>query len=278
VAAADGLTVSEDGSGATFTVRLADEPTADVTIGLASTDTTEGVLDPQRLTFTPAAWDTALDVVVTGVDDHLDDGDVAFTALVLPAVSDDPRYDGVDGDDVALTNGDDDEAGFFFDPTAELVTDEFGGSDTFTVRLTSEPRDAVVVELSCSDATEGRVVPGSLTWTAGSWGVEQRVEVVGVNDGDHDGDISFEVILSPATSADPAYAALDSAVVAVINLDRETGGCGSGCAAGVHPANAGWLAALLAALIAIPGSSPSSGRRRQALGASSPARSRQATE
>jgi hypothetical protein len=45
---------------------------------------------------------------VTGVDDMLVDGDVGYAIQVLPAISDDTRYHGLDADDVSLVNRDND--------------------------------------------------------------------------------------------------------------------------------------------------------------------------
>ena len=52
-----GLTTTEAGGTATFTVVLTSRPVADVTIGLSSSDTTEGTVSPSSLTFTSANWD-----------------------------------------------------------------------------------------------------------------------------------------------------------------------------------------------------------------------------
>ena len=70
-----GLTTTEAGGTATFTVVLTAQPTADVTIALSSSDTTEGTVSPASLTFTGANWNTPQTVTVTGVDDLLADGD-----------------------------------------------------------------------------------------------------------------------------------------------------------------------------------------------------------
>ena len=66
---------------------LTTQPTADVTIGLSSSDTTEGTVAPASLTFTTANWNVAQTVTVTGVDDALDDGAVAYTIVTAAAVS-----------------------------------------------------------------------------------------------------------------------------------------------------------------------------------------------
>ena len=74
---------------------LTTQPTADVTIALSSSDTTEGTVVPASLTFTSANWNVAQTVTVTGVDDVLDDGDVAYTIVTAAAISADANYNGV---------------------------------------------------------------------------------------------------------------------------------------------------------------------------------------
>ena len=54
-------------------------PTDDVTIALSSSDPTEGTVAPASLTFTSGNWNVAQTATVTGVDDALDDGDIAYS-------------------------------------------------------------------------------------------------------------------------------------------------------------------------------------------------------
>ena len=76
-----GLMTTEAGGTATFTVVLDAQPTADVTHrALSSDDTGEGTVSAAALTFTAATWNTAQTVTVTGVNDDLDDGDIAYTS------------------------------------------------------------------------------------------------------------------------------------------------------------------------------------------------------
>ena len=50
-------------------------------------------------------------VTVTGVDDALDDGDVAYSIVTAAATSADVLYNGINAADVAVTNTDNDAAG-----------------------------------------------------------------------------------------------------------------------------------------------------------------------
>lgn len=110
-----GITVSsisgnttEAGGTATFTVVLDSAPTADVTIGLSSGDTTEGTLSISSLTFTTLNWSTPQVVTVTGVEDTLDDGDVAYSIITAAATSADTNYNSLNAADVSVTNTDND--------------------------------------------------------------------------------------------------------------------------------------------------------------------------
>ena len=106
VAPTSGLVTTESGTTATFQVVLQKQPTADVTMGLSSGDTTEGSLSVSSLTFTAANWNIPQTVTVTGVDDIIPDGDIPFTIVTSPLTSTDPKFSGVNPDDVSLTNRD----------------------------------------------------------------------------------------------------------------------------------------------------------------------------
>src|SRR5205823_5847902 len=69
-----GLVTTEAGGTATFTVKLNSQPTANVTIGLSSSDLAEGTVAPASLTFTAVNWATPQTVTVTGVNDAVADG------------------------------------------------------------------------------------------------------------------------------------------------------------------------------------------------------------
>ena len=82
-----GLTTTEAGGTATFTVVLNAQPTADVTIGLSSSDPTEGTVGAGEPDVYERNWNVAQTVTVTGVDDRLDDGNVVYTILTAPATA-----------------------------------------------------------------------------------------------------------------------------------------------------------------------------------------------
>ncbi|MBI5056776.1 MAG: hypothetical protein HZB61_09200 [Nitrospirae bacterium] len=104
-----GLATTEAGGRATFTVKLNSRPTANVTIGISSSDTTEGRVSPASLTFTSANWNTAQTVTVRGVNDYITDGDIAYSIITAAAVSADVNYNGMNAANVSVTNKDNDD-------------------------------------------------------------------------------------------------------------------------------------------------------------------------
>ena len=95
---------------------------------------------PASLTFTAANWNTAQTVTVTGVDDGLDDGDIAYSIVTAAATSATANYNGLNPATSSVTNTDNDTSGITVTPTSGLTTTEAGGTATFTVVLTRSRR------------------------------------------------------------------------------------------------------------------------------------------
>ncbi len=104
-----GLTTSEAGATAAFTVVLSSAPTGNVTLPIVVSDTTEGSTTVAALTFTPANWNVYQTVIVTGVDDTVDDGDVTYAVNVGPSSSTDANYNGLPAQSVSIINFDNDD-------------------------------------------------------------------------------------------------------------------------------------------------------------------------
>lgn len=160
-------------------------------------------------------------VVVTGVDDRIDDGDVAFSIRLGAAVSTDPTYQGIDAADVTLANRDDDVAGVTVAGVSGNQTSELGTTVTFTIRLESEPTAEVRVPIASSDTTEGVVSTTAVVFNATNWNVPQLVTATGVDDASSDGPIAYDVVIGGFVSADPRYAGLNPADIALVNVDNE---------------------------------------------------------
>ena len=93
---------------------------------------------------------------MTGQDDDIDDGAVAYSIVLDNVASTDGNYSALDPADVSVTNDNDDTAGF----TVSAIsgnTSESGATATFTVVLDSEPTASVTIDVASNDATEGLV-------------------------------------------------------------------------------------------------------------------------
>ncbi|HIK09192.1 MAG TPA: hypothetical protein IGS52_02815, partial [Oscillatoriaceae cyanobacterium M33_DOE_052] len=217
-----GLATTEAGGTATFTVVLNTQPTANVTINLTSDNPAEGTVNQPSLTFTPANWNTAQTVTVTGVDDLVADRDIAYNIITAPATSTDANYNGINGADVVVSNSDNETPGITVTPTAGLATTEAGETATFTVVLNTQPTADVTINLSSDNTAEGIVNQPSLTFTPANWNTAQTVTVRGVDDLIADRDIAYNIITAPATSTDANYNGINGADVTVTNTDDDS--------------------------------------------------------
>ena len=104
-----GLITKETGVKASFTVVLKSQPTADVTVPIASRDTTEGTVSTSLLRFTSTNWNVAQTVIVTGVNDSIRDGNILYTIDLASSQSSDLNYNGMSVADVQVTNQDDEK-------------------------------------------------------------------------------------------------------------------------------------------------------------------------
>ncbi|MGK5091042.1 carboxypeptidase regulatory-like domain-containing protein [Deltaproteobacteria bacterium TL4] len=214
---------SETGTKATFTVKLSSQPTSEVTLPLASGDETEGALSPLSLTFTLDNWNAEQIVSVIGLNDLIVDGDKVYSVAIGPAISSDSGYDGLDPEDMSVTNKS-------ADPTPGVTISALSGSTfetgeiaSFTMALNTEPQAEVTFPVSSDTLTEGTVAPASLTFTALNWKVPQMITIKGVADDEVDGDKIFKVVIGASTSTDSFYNTLDPADVPVTNRDMTAG-------------------------------------------------------
>jgi len=81
--------------GLEFVVRVTLDtvPTGNVTVTATSSDTSEGVVTPDSLVFTPENYNIAQTLTIRGVDDDVVDGDIPYT-ISFKVTSTDERYDG----------------------------------------------------------------------------------------------------------------------------------------------------------------------------------------
>ena len=138
-----------------------------------------------------ASWNTGVVVTVTGVDDAIVDGNIAYTINTGNVTSSDPFYNALTAasvGDVAVTNNDNDTPSVIVS-TISGPTTEAGGTAIFTVSLGTMPSSPVTIALSSSDLTEG-TVPANVVVPVASWNMGVVVTVTGVDDVIVDGNIA----------------------------------------------------------------------------------------
>ena len=215
------LTTSESGTSASFNVTLASIPAGNVTVNLANGNPAQGTLSTSSLTFTILNWNVAQTVTVTGLDDHVVNGNQTYQ-IMGSATSIDPLYNGLAITPVTVVNQEADVAGFIVTPTS-LTTSETGTSASFAVTLTSQPTSTVTINLINGNPAQGSLSTNVLTFDATNWNVAQSVTVTGLDDHIVNGNQIYQ-IMGRASSADAVYNGMNITPVTVVNQEADVAG------------------------------------------------------
>ena len=170
------LAVTE-GASASYTVKLATQPTGPVTVTVGGTAGTDLSVTENTLTFSTTNWNTAQPVEVTAGQD---DDAVEDTATLTHTASG-GDYASV-SKDLTVTVTDNDTPGLVLSKTTLAVTE--GASASYTVKLATQPTGPVTVTVDGTAGTDLSVTENTLTFSTTNWNTAQPVEVTAGQDDD----------------------------------------------------------------------------------------------
>lgn len=188
-----------------FSVRLTRRPDTNVVIDVLSSDIGEGVPDQNELVFTPQNFDQPQTVTVTGVNDDESDGDQAYEVTLTTTDQSDSAYRNLPVTTVMLTNRDDDIPALIVGAANPGTTTEAGGTSQIAVRLQTQPIGEVRVSAVSGDTSEGIISGNPLTFDATNWNSDQTITVIGQDDTVVDGNIVYQITLTPSSTTDANY-------------------------------------------------------------------------
>ncbi len=179
--------VVAEGSTATYTVRLATQPNATVTVAVArragsDQDADVSLASGAALTFTTDDWNVEQRVTVAAAED----ADGANGSATLWHTASGGGYDGVTGE-VNVTELDDETLAITLSAAALAVPE--GGEASYGVRLATLPTGSVTVKVAQSadgarDADLAVTAGASLTFTTANWNTDQTVTIAAAEDPD----------------------------------------------------------------------------------------------
>ena len=174
-----------------YSVRLATQPTAAVSVAVASDDRAVSVdadSTPQTrtLAFTATNWSTPQTVTATAAEDD----DASDERVTITHAASGGDYEDVAASLAAQTTDDDEPAIMVLASTLTASGVDEGGAATYSVRLATEPEGAVTVAVAASGGVSvdlNDVQAGeqpSLHFDAASWNVARTAVVRGLPDAD----------------------------------------------------------------------------------------------
>ncbi len=170
------LTVGE-GESATYTVKLALQPTGNVTVTTGGTSGTDLSLNRSTLTFSTGSWNSPQTVRVTARQDE----NRSHDSETITHTASGGGYGSV-SEDLPVTVTDDDVPDLVFSP-ASLTVGE-GESATYTVKLAARPDSDVSLDVDAFSGDNLTLDKYELTFTTNNWNNPQRVRVTAGHDPD----------------------------------------------------------------------------------------------
>ncbi len=194
-----------EGETASYAVALTGPPAEAVTVTPASSNPDVATVG-EPLVFRPNNWDTPQRITVTGVADD----DAVVESVTVTHVVAGGDYDGVTAADVAVNITESQHAGLTVTPEAVSLLE--GSSVGYSVALTSEPTDGVIVKVEPQGA--GVILtPATLTFTPQDWRAPQKVLLTAMPDSDS----NDETVRLTLTASGADYEGVVSTVIAEVS-------------------------------------------------------------
>lgn len=202
--------------------RLTSKPRSNVTLEITSDEHERIRISPSVLTFTNTNWNTPTPVVISAIDNVIDDGDVSITITAI-ASSSDKRYNGVKSVPFVVNVIDNDVAGIVYYSSASAVT-EAGATVQLSCKLNSKPISDVTLNINSNKPDRLLISSSALTFTQHNWNTLQHVVISANNDAFVNGDVTATVTLSTSSEGDSIYNELKSVTLPITIIDNDVAG------------------------------------------------------
>lgn len=209
----DSLDLVEGGSSVGYTVRLASQPVANVTVTVNAGS--QLTMTPSILVFTPYNWNIPRSVSARAVDDKLAEGDQSYTITIV-ANSTSATYNNVRAE-LPANIADNDfptilvnqpQPGYLLEGTARIYTMTLSYPPTAPVTVTPLPDDGLFVS------------PSAMVFTRANWNIPHTLTIAALEDSDIQGEHTG-VITHTVASDDPIFdgMAIDDVNLTILDND-----------------------------------------------------------
>lgn len=222
------LVVSEAGEGGRIEISLNRPPVSTTPVRLLVTSANPGevLALPHELLFDQNNATLPQAIILSGVDEFIDDGDQTVLVQIAVSADSDPDFAALPPTSLSVLNIDNDTAGLTLNLTGpqRILESE---STTLALTLTSQPTAEVSVILQATLRPPGQtgdllfeLVPLSATIQPSQWNNPLSLRLLTTDNGLDNLDQIVDVRLTQVQSADPNYAGQSAPDVAIDVIDR----------------------------------------------------------
>ncbi|WP_309895920.1 PQQ-dependent sugar dehydrogenase [Archangium sp.] len=196
-----------EGGRTVFTVRLAEAPTAPVTVRVTRASGSEdlSLASDATLTFSPTDWSVPQGVTLAAAEDEDVDADTATFTVTSEGLAD---------ESVMVTAIDNNSPRLVLSTAQVLIAEN--GTATFNVSLSKRPTGNVTVNVVRTQGDEDITVQdgATLTFTVSNWNLPKTVTLRAGSDADYLNGVATLTVAAPGLDARPVEALEDDEAVA----------------------------------------------------------------
>lgn len=217
------ISLIEGGDPVSLKFNLKSKPLEDITVGFTGYDQNRLEISSTQLVFTQDDWGEPQEVILTAIDDEVDNSGTIDTTITISLSGDGGSYDSVTDSLLRVTIENNDTAGVEYSSKEDIELIEGGQSVTREFWLSSKPESSVTLNFLTSNTSRLTVTPSSLTFTPSNWESHLSVTLAPATDNNLvEGDVDVTVSITVDESSDLKYLdlELDSINVRVLDNDK----------------------------------------------------------
>ena len=217
------LSVTEGASNDIFGFVLSDQPSSTVIINLTVTPTSQFTVSPNSFSFSNSNWNSTQSVTIRAIDDVLLDGTVTGELILQFDPSSDDCFEGLGPINYNVSVIDNETAGYILSPIIGTLIESDTTNAQFTVILSTQPINDVIIDFINSDTTEKTLNVSSIIFSNLTWNVTQTIFLSSVDDFLLDGDQTSSITTKINNSSDTGFIGLANQTISVVTQDNDTG-------------------------------------------------------
>ena len=217
------MVTSEMGYAQTVGFTLNQRPAHVVTFSLSTDDTSEGIISPRKMTFSPENWNSPQYAILAGVNDAESDGPMPYNYEASNFISLDSAFNNIGTFSFPAINNDVSVyTAMVLDGDGTVEVGEDGSGGNVIIKFSSPIDKEIIIPLIVETNAGQVIVPSSIVIPPTTYsGQLARIKVLAVDDDAIDGSVISRLSFGNFVSDDPNWSGYSLSPIDLLTVDNE---------------------------------------------------------